>query len=51
MSKIIRGALAAALLTAVAACATAPAQDTNYPAPSRKIDAKTMLECGNKRGC
>jgi hypothetical protein len=51
MSKIIRGALAAALLVAVAACSTAPAKDTNYPAPGRKLDAKTQLECGPKRGC
>ena len=51
MSKILRGALAATLLLAVAACATAPAQQADYPAPGRKIDAKTQLECGTKRGC
>jgi starvation-inducible outer membrane lipoprotein len=49
MSKIIRGSLAAALLLAVAACATAPqpAGDPG-PAPQRKLDAKTMLECGKR---
>lgn len=48
MSKIIRSALAAALLVAVAACTTAPANDANYPAPGRKLDAKTQLECGKR---
>ncbi len=49
MSKIIRGALAAALLIAVAACAAAPAQDAgSHPAPERRIDAKTQLECGRR---
>ena len=47
MTKIIRGALAAALLAAVAACTTAPAQDVGA-APARKLDAKTQLECGRR---
>ncbi|MCA0401452.1 MAG: hypothetical protein LCH38_11620 [Proteobacteria bacterium] len=51
MSKIIRGAVAAALLAAVTACATAPAQEAAPQAPSRKLDAKTQLECGTKRAC
>lgn len=51
MSKIVRGALAAALLVAVAACATTPPPGDPGPAPGRKLDAKTQLECGNKRGC
>lgn len=50
MSKIIRSAIAAALLAAVTACATAPAQEAP-PAPARKLDAKTQLECGSKRAC
>ena len=49
MSRIIRGALAAALLVAVAACATTPQQAGDPgPAPARKLDAKTMLECGKR---
>jgi hypothetical protein len=47
MSKIIRGAVAAVLLTALAACATATAPDAP-PAPTRKLDAKTQLECGKR---
>jgi hypothetical protein len=49
MSQIIRAALAAALLVSIAACATAPqpAGDPG-PAPHRKLDAKTMLECGKR---
>lgn len=47
MTKIIRGVLAAALLASIAACATAPAQEPG-PAPSRKLDAKTQLECGRR---
>lgn len=48
MSKIIRGAIAAALLVAVTACATAPAQTDPGPAPARRLDAKTQLECGKR---
>lgn len=48
MTRIIRGALAAALLVAVAACATQPQAGDPGPAPARKIDAKTMLECGKR---
>jgi hypothetical protein len=51
MSKIVRGALAAALLVAVAACSTTPPAGDPGAAPARKLDAKTQLECGNKRGC
>lgn len=51
MSKIVRGSLAALLLVAVAACSTTPPPADPGPAPSRKLDAKTQLECGNKRGC
>lgn len=52
MSKIVRGALAALLLTAVAACASSQAQQGDPgPAPARTLDAKTQLECGTKRGC
>ena len=50
MSKIIRGTIAAVLLAAVAACTTAPAQ-TDLTPPPRKLDAKTQLECGTKKGC
>lgn len=48
MSKIVRGVLAAALVAALAACSTAPAQTDAPPAPGRKLDAKTQLECGNR---
>jgi hypothetical protein len=48
MSRIIRGALAAALLAALAACATAPQADPNFNAPPRKLDAKTQLESGRR---
>lgn len=48
MSKIVRGVLAAALVAALAACATAPAQTDAPPAPGRKLDAKTQLECGKR---
>lgn len=52
MSKIIRGALAVALLAAVTACASTQAQQGDPgPAPARTLDAKTQLECGTKRGC
>ncbi|WP_166443613.1 hypothetical protein [Rhabdaerophilum calidifontis] len=51
MSKIVRGALAAALLVAVAACSTTPPAGDPGAAPARKLDAKTQLECGSKRGC
>jgi hypothetical protein len=37
MSKIIRGVVAAALVSLLAACATAPAADAP-PAPARKLD-------------
>ncbi len=47
MSKIVRGALAAVLLSALAACATPQAADAP-PGPTRKLDAKTQLECGKR---
>lgn len=50
MKKIIQGVCAAALLLSVAACASSQAQSDLNP-PARKLDAKTQLECGNKRGC
>lgn len=48
MSKFIRGTLAAALLLAVTACATTPPAGDPGPAPGRKLDAKTQLECGKR---
>lgn len=51
MTRIIRGLVAAALLASIAACATNPPPQDPGPAPGRKLDAKTQLECGSKRGC
>lgn len=51
MSKIVKAACALSFLLAVAACTTAPAQNSDLTPPGRKIDAKTQLECGTKRGC
>ncbi len=47
MSRILRGVLAAAVLASIAACATAP-EPQYSPAPGRKLDAKTQLECGKR---
>ena len=47
MKKIIQGACAAALLLSVAACASSQAQ-TDLNPPTRKLDAKTQLECGKR---
>jgi len=47
MSKIIRGAVAAALLLSIAACASSQAQSDLNP-PARKLDAKTQLENGKR---
>ena len=51
MKKIIQGVCAAALLLSVAACASSQAQNADLTPPARKLDAKTQLECGSKRGC
>lgn len=48
MSKFLRGAVAAVLLSALAACSTAPVASDAPPAPARKLDAKTQLECGKR---
>ena len=42
-------ALAAALVSSLGACATAPQQSTDYTPPARKLDAKTQLETGRTR--
>ncbi|MBN8535051.1 MAG: hypothetical protein J0L51_13295 [Rhizobiales bacterium] len=51
MKKIINGLAAAALLLSVAACASSQAQQTDLNPPAKRLDAKTQLECGTKRGC
>lgn len=47
MSKTVRGAVAAVLLLALAACASSQAQSDLNP-PPRKLDAKTQLESGKR---
>jgi hypothetical protein len=45
MSSVVKLTLAGLVLTALAACATAPAVDLTPPAP--RVDAKTSLEYGS----
>jgi ABC-type uncharacterized transport system auxiliary subunit len=48
MTRVAKMAAAALLAATLAACATAPAQQSFDPPPAKRVDAKTHLESGRR---
>lgn len=48
MIRVVKMAAAALLAATLAACATAPAQQSFDPPPAKRVDAKTHLESGRR---